>query len=98
MRRERPRDLEVVGDDGNRGRIFQVWGRGRVSIPPQVSLLGFCWEEEQVKLIKYVALNAKRLFLRLVSPEESVKWEGPFQDHLVQMKKDGAPTPNTRGW
>ena len=58
-------------------------GQGRTdSIPPQVSLLRFSWEEEQVKLIKCMAFRAKRLFLRLLSLEEPIKWERPFQDHL----------------
>ena len=52
------------------------------SIPPQVSLLRFYWEEEQVKLIKCMAFHAKRLFLRLLNLKEPIKWEGPSQDHV----------------
>lgn len=50
--------------------------RRRESIPPQVSLLRFCWGKEQGKLIKHVAFSAKELFLRLLSPEEFIKWRG----------------------
>lgn len=55
--------------------------RKKDSISPQVSLLRFYWEEGQVKLIKCMAIHAEAV-LRLLSLEDSIKWEGPFQDHL----------------
>lgn len=87
MRWDRARHLAVVG--GNRGSEACVTeysrsGR-RESIPAQRSSLRFCWEKEQEKLIKHVDFSAKKLFLRLVSPEESIKWEGPFQGHVIHL-------------
>lgn len=71
-------------EDRNRreaGPSNQVWERGG-SIPAQVSLLRVPWEDRQVELIKCMGLSAEGLFLKLVSPETSMKWADSFQDYL----------------
>lgn len=72
----RARDLEVVGG-GTRGRLNRgdeavhqdIPGLGEGPfLPPQVNLLKFCWEEQQVKLIQTVALNAKEVVFEVDEP------------------------------
>ena len=76
------RSTGKTGTEGSLGhQTHQVWERGG-SIPAQVSLLGVPWEDGQVKLIKCMGLSAEGLFLKLVSPETSMKWADSFRDYL----------------